>query len=416
MSVAASLVERAMDTTFMSDIATSYRLKNLVQSLDLPADNIAVRWAICRSFVEGAVSLVGEIGDGGGKELKGRTLFGGSDLAPLLLAQLLIVEGSDVVHNFFREVVVAHWSRGQLLLDAELQRLGGTGEAVLIAEVDRRMLKTREPDFAAQVIGQPKVLTALNTMHKRAWKKRVPSLNHPVVIKGLPGSGRSFIASLLARSLSDSVIDIRGTASTTAPDFRDPVHDIAEHPSVLLIENVDRVASRSRAAGIREIPDNVSVVATADIDFDTPPGWDEVLIAPYERDAVAQILRRHFGWHLEVRRMIALAGRLLPALTIQRAESLAEVAPSSGASDRDAVAALERWGLDRLGLDGNDRRVLTALGESAKQTANTLAAATEIDITRLTESVLPYLSQLGLAVESQKLWQLSDIGAQTYGE
>lgn len=415
MSAATALVERAMDTTFTSDTPTSLRLKNLVQSLDLPADNIAVRWAVCRSLAEGPVPLVGEI-EGGGKELKGRTLFGGSDLAPLLLAQLLVVEGSDVVHTFFREVVLAHWSRGQLLLDKELQRLGGTGEAVLIAEVDRRMLKTREPDFAAQVIGQPDVVSTLKTMHKRAWKKRVPSLARPVVIKGLPGSGRSFIASLLARSLSDSVIDIRGTGGTTAPDFRDPVHEIAEHASVLLIENVDRVAARSRSAGVRELPGNVSVIATADLDFDTPKDWDEVRIAPYERDAVAQILRRHFGWHLEVRRMIALAGRLLPALTIQRAESLAEVTPSAGASDRDAVAAFERWGLDRLGLDDDDQKVLAALGDTPKQTVQSLAAATEILDVRLIASVLPYLSQLGLAVESKKSWCLSDVGAQTYGE
>ncbi|MHB1519357.1 MAG: DndE family protein [Acidimicrobiales bacterium] len=404
-----------MDNTFTSDTPTASRLKNLVQSLDLPADNIGVRWAICRSLTEGPVPLVGEL-EGGGKELKGRTLFGSSDVAPVLLAQLLIVEGADVIHNFFREVVLAHWSRGQMLLDEELQRLGGTGEAVLIAEVDRRMLKTRTPDFEAQVIGQPKVVSALETMHKSAWRKRIPSLAKPVVIKGLPGSGRSFVSSLLARSLSDSVLDIRGTTGTTVQDFRDPIHEIAEHASVLLIENVDRVTSRSRSAGERDLPENVSLIATADLDFKTPTGWDEVQIAPYERDAVAQILRRHFGWHLEVRRMIALAGRLLPALTIRRAESLAEISTSASATDRDAVAAFERWGLDRLGLDDDDRKVLAALGASSTQTVQALASTTSIIEIRLTASILPYLKQLGLAVESKRSWSLSDIGAQTYGE
>ncbi len=415
MSADVSLVERAVEMTFTSDHLTAKRLKALVASLGLAADNLAVRWAICRSLAEGSVDRLPEVMDGSGKELKGRTLFGGGDLAPLLLAQIMLVEGAERTVNQLREVVLAHWSRGQALLAEELDQFAGSGEDLVLREVDLRTLSTRHADFGAQIIGQRALVADLDRLHDDAWKSSPPKLASAVVVSGPPGSGRTYVAELLARSLSDTVIRVHGTKATTIADLRDPLPEVAHRPPVLLIEDIEAIPRRTLTSAAT-LTAGASIIGTTSSPTSAPSSWEIVGILPYERDAIAQIVRRKFGWHLEVRRMVALAGRLRPVDSLARAEDLARLVGSPTVTDRDAVSAFEHWQLDRLGLDDRDHRVLAEIDDSPQVTPDHLAMALELDGDWVAKSSLPYLEQLGLAVASSRgAWTLTSIGAETYG-
>jgi DNA sulfur modification protein DndE len=411
----ATLVNKAMEMTFTCDVTTAGLLRDLVVALELPADNLAVRWAICRSLSEGPIGrLIAH--DGGGKELKGRTLFGNNELASLLLSQMLVVEGADTVSSNLRGVVLSHWSRGQKLLHEDLVRFGGNAEAVVVADVDRRTLTTGAPDYGGQIIGQQKLVRQLEQLHAKAWHKRPVALDAPAIVVGLPGTGRSFVAGVLARSLSDVVVEIEGYRDSSVATLQDQIPDLPEHANVMLVENYDLIPRRTREGLRRRIPASTSLVGTATTADALDAGTIVLSIEPYDRDAVAQILRRHHGWHLEVRRMVALAGRLRPAYAMRQAELLVDLVDGPTVTDRDAMAALEAWGLDRLGLTDRDRRAISAMDRTKPITETDLALAAEIDPQELSEVVLPYLEQLGLAVHcGRQRWALTTVGVETYG-
>jgi Holliday junction resolvasome RuvABC ATP-dependent DNA helicase subunit len=354
--------------------------------------------------------------NGEGKELKGRTLFGNNKLASLLLSQMLVVEGVDALSSNLRGVVLSHWSRGQKLLHEDLVRFGGNAEAVVVADVDRRTLTTSIPDYGGQIIGQQKLVRQLEQLHAKAWHKQPVALDAPVVVVGLPGMGRSFIARVFAHSLSDIVVEIKGYEDSSVASLQDQIPNLPEHANVMLIENYDLIPRQTREDLHRLIPASTSLVGTAT----TADVFDDdtivLSIEPYDRDAIAQIIRQHHSWRPEILRKMAIAGRLRPAYAMRQAELLVDLVNRPTVTDQDIMTALEVWGLDRLGLTDTDRRVISAMNKAKSIAETDLALAAEIDLQELNKVVLPYLEQLGLVVHcGEQRWTLTAVGVETYG-
>jgi DNA sulfur modification protein DndE len=416
-TVGESLIERALDMTFISDAATAARLRDLVEALGLATENIGARWAICKSLSGGPLdqieAVVEEVAKG--KELKGRTLFGTADIAVVLLGQLLMVEGAEGLERDLRAVVLSHWSRGQRQLDDELRDESGSAESLLVRELDRLSNETQpSDDFATEIVGQPELAARLSSIREA---QRGQKRSHPVLICGSPGSGRTYIAGLLARSLGPSVLHVGEAASASAADVGGLLD---RHPeaNAVIVEGVDLLepSGREALANLHRRK-RVPLIGTAGFDA-TAPGWEALQILPYERDAVAQILRRRFAWHMEVRRLIALAGRLRPAPTLRRAEDLTLLVETPRISERDAVSAFDLWGLDRLGLDERDIRILSALrhGDRALSTEE-LAREIQpsVDVDALRWGVLQYLVELRLIDETDHgHWLITSAGAEAY--
>jgi Holliday junction resolvasome RuvABC ATP-dependent DNA helicase subunit len=195
-----------------------------------------------------------------------------------------------------------------------------------------------------------------------------------------------------------------------------------------LIEGLDRlprqvVASLGRLNGGPSVsrqsssPNrSISVVATVGVRPRLDDKWTIAHIEPYERDSVAEILRQHFGWHIEVRRLIALAGRLRPARALERGRELLRISNTSQITERHAVAALQRWGLDRLGLDQRDQQVIATLTRRSSATVKQLLTSVAVSEQEMRYEILQYLFELGLVCEIRPgRWSLTSAGAEAYG-
>lgn len=115
-------------------------------------------------------------------------------------------------------------------------------------------------------------------------------------------------------------------------------------------------------------------------------------------DLAAALGRRYSRWPLEVRRMVANAGRLELGRSLELAARLAEAVedrhPGARMSESLALEFLrDEWSLNRLGLDGADRELLTQLQYSEQR------GLPRANLRARQLAALPYLENLGL-VES----------------
>ena len=102
-----------------------------------------------------------------------------------------------------------------------------------------------------------------------------------------------------------------------------------------------------------------------------------------------------------------IAGRL-----IRRIRDFAAVAGGTIIEEDVAKLALDRLGVDPLGLDGQDRKYLTYMAEyyrGGPVGVETLAAALSEQKDTLEEVVEPYLIQCGLIQRTPRGRQLTDI-------
>jgi hypothetical protein len=107
-------------TSFVADAENS----RIQKAFDLPYRYQPARIAMSLSL--GITKPPGPIADGGGRSIKGDTLFG-QDEADLTLWIGLIVEHSGIVglgRRDFQDLVAAHWARGMLLLSSAVVGAG----------------------------------------------------------------------------------------------------------------------------------------------------------------------------------------------------------------------------------------------------------------------------------------------------
>ncbi len=429
--VAPSLVEEIWGANFKSDRATSRRLTEITGQLGFPAENIAARWALVRSLREGKYSDLPEFDDHDGKELKGKTLFGGKESAALLVGQILLVEGTERASAELRDLTLAHWTRGQMLLEQDLEQCCGDPDRLLELQLDA-VLDPEEPvvDFEARLPGQRAANRRLQAVTDQAWERELQgeerSPGRGIYVQGPREMGERWVANVLADSIGATFSPTAAHSLRSVADLErviEPlvnedvalvyVDQIADAPSEV-IASLDEVAREGIAAldGLKGASSAALTIVGSGYPGDAPGSWDTIDLVAYERDTVANIVRSQgYGWHLEVRRFMALAGQLRPDLALKRSADLKQRTEGHAVTDRHVVAAMEDWGLDRLGLTRNHHHLLNEIGDAGSATVPHLASTIGHNEREVRWDLLGYLAELGLAKESSHgEWTLTNEG------
>lgn len=125
------------------------------------------------------------------------------------------------------------------------------------------------------------------------------------------------------------------------------------------------------------------------------------------RDEMAAAVGRRFPrWPTEVRRLVAMVARLDPSrldTVVERFASYAESAVPGGILKEGLALRImrERWGVNRIGLNANDRIILRQLLQG--------------EVVSAEEPAIPFLTSLGLVTLEGSIVHLSSSGRQ-FGE
>jgi Holliday junction DNA helicase RuvB len=292
------------------------------------------------------------------------------------------------------------------------------------------------PKTLDEYIGQDKVKNNLK-IFIAASKKRRESLDH-VLLYGPPGLGKTTLSHIIANELGVEMKMTSGPAIERAADLASILTNINEN-DVLFIDEIhalnrsveeklysamedfcfDFVSGKGPAAtSIRiPIPHFTLVGATTRAGMLTGPFRDRfgvicrlemykpedlatiikrsasILSIDIDEDAADELSRRSRGTP-------RIANRLL-----RRVRDFAEVLSNGKITLSIAKKALELLEIDSLGLDGNDRKMLSALIDKfggGPAGLDTLAASINEDPGTIEDILEPYLLQLGFIARTPR--------------
>lgn len=399
-----SITGELLNAVYTTSAEGEQVLKRLTRSGGFTADNIVSRLAIARSLREPVKQWDESFeADSDGKQIKGFTLLGRHEIAVSLLAMMSQIHGPLTSPGDLRRLVRLHWERGLRLIDHDLK--DGDFENLLIAyaqqatltETSSQSKAARSPKsvFNGRVIGQISLKQAISRLLDEAIQSDPVRLAQVVVLMGPSGWGRRFIAQSMAEAIQlpfaaidqslfadpDSLLlELQGQLAAQGYVATQLTAHKLEIPSAIIYVATelpfnaslkDRVVALRPRATFTAVGDRRIRLAGGAVVVGSDCVWngrwiENVPLASYTRDEVAEILRTSIGgWPLEIRRYLALAGRLSPALAMQRATQFREIikqkSPSGRPSESMLLEAMGDWGIDRLGLVPSDYETLGSL-------------------------------------------------------
>lgn len=425
-----------LNATFGSTTAGEAILKRLTRLAGFSADNVIARLAIARSLKEASDSWNPELEeDSSGKQIRGMTLLGRHDIASALLAMIVEANGGVDSLDDLRRLVRLHWERGLRLLDAELESrdfdallleyLSDSGLAEDGQDGPGQWAGNPERVLAQYVVGQAAIVGALaRLLEAEVSDAGIPIVKQPVVLVGPRGSGRRTIAAAIAAQSHIPFVDLAASeiagpsrllelvqdALTEQGYLVQPVGDsrVDVPPYVLHVESGELLTSE-QIEWVRALkPDakwhdtggvRVRIPGGAIILGSTSPlkirGAVNLDVTAYARDEISEILRREVGgWPLEVRRLLALIGRLNPGRTLARAEEFSTFIAERSTSGRPSETLLfqimaDSWHVDRIGLTEKDYQLLTSIAsnESVVMDSETLLFLSRAGLIELSDGI-----------------------------
>lgn len=292
------------------------------------------------------------------------------------------------------------------------------------------------PNSISEYIGQEKVKENLSVFVQAA-KLRGEPLDH-VLLYGPPGLGKTTLAAIIARELG---VDIRFTSGPVIAKpgdlaslltklnggdvfFVDEIHRISRNVEEILYPSmedfsIDIVTGKGQMAMSYHLPLPKFTLVGAT----TRAGQ---LSAPL-RDRFGVILRLELYSNEELAKIVFRSARILKiditddgALEIasrsrgtprianrllKRVRDFAQVINDGSITYNIAKQALHKLGIDELGLDANDRRLLKTIMESyggGPVGIETLAAAIGEESVTIEDVYEPYLLQIGFLSRTQR--------------
>lgn len=300
---------------------------------------------------------------------------------------------------------------------------------------ERLQVPDRNPDRPQnleEMIGQTEVVMRLRTRIAGA-QLRGERMSH-VLISGAPGMGKTSLAEIVATELECPLISTTGMLLKRSQDLAGLIMGSTDGgPAVLWIDEAHALGSSAAEAAYQiledgkldvlassgpntvattyRVPNLVVVAATTRMGLLSQPFRDrfglKLVMDEYSQDELAEIVARywksrgvkHFKGETH---QVAQRSRNVPRNAVTMANLVldyAAVTESPKVITTGMVAkAADLFGIDSLGLDSNDRRVLGALtGEFCGRSIgiDALAAHCDIDAKTISETIEPFLSRSG---------------------
>lgn len=303
-------------------------------------------------------------------------------------------------------------------------------------EEDAKIEYSVRPHCLGDYIGQDAVKEHMR-IYIEAAKNRGEPLDH-ALLYGPPGLGKTTLAGIIANEMGVSLRVTSGPAISHAGDLAALLTNLAPG-DVLFIDEIHRlnasveevlypamedfaldifIGKGPSARSIRlDLPQFTLVGATTRMGMLTAPLRDRFGIKEqlklYTKDTLKQIVARSAEiLHIEIdgagAEEIASRARGTPRIAnrlLRRVRDFAEVRAGGTIDLRAAQDGLQMLGIDELGLDPVDRRMLETMivrFDGRPVGLDTIAAATGEDATTIEDVYEPYLMQLGFIARTPR--------------
>ncbi len=303
-------------------------------------------------------------------------------------------------------------------------------------EEDAKIEYSVRPHCLDDYIGQDAVKEHMR-IYIEAAKNRGEPLDH-ALLYGPPGLGKTTLAGIIANEMGVSLRVTSGPAISHAGDLAALLTNLAPG-DVLFIDEIHRlnasveevlypamedfaldifIGKGPSARSIRlDLPQFTLVGATTRMGMLTAPLRDRFGIKEqlklYTKDTLKQIVARSAEiLHIEIdgagAEEIASRARGTPRIAnrlLRRVRDFAEIRAGGTIDLRAAQDGLQMLGIDELGLDPVDRRMLETMivrFDGRPVGLDTIAAATGEDATTIEDVYEPYLMQLGFIARTPR--------------